>query len=80
MGIASLIIGILSLAGLFLAFLPGLGFLHWMTVALAVAGLFLGLAALARRKKEAAALIGTIWCGLAATAGAVILGIGRGVI
>lgn len=80
MGIISLAIGILSLAGLFLAFLPDLGFLHWLTVALGVAGLFLGLADLARRKNRAAAIIGIVCCSLAMAAGAVILGIGCGVI
>ena len=80
MGIASLVIGILSLAGLFLAFLPGLGFLHWLTVVLAVAGLFSGLTGLARQKNRAAAIIGIICCSLAAVAGVVILGIGCGII
>lgn len=80
MGIASLVIGVMSLAGLFLAFLPGLSCLHWATVVLAAAGLVLGLTSLARRQNRVAAIIGSICCGLAATVGAVILGIGQGVI
>ena len=80
MGFASLIIGILSLAGLFLAFLPDLGFLHWLVVLSAIAGLFLGLADLTRQKNRTAALAGVIFCALAAVSGAGILGIGHGVI
>jgi uncharacterized membrane protein YhhN len=78
LGIASLVIGILSLSGLFLALLPDLGFLRWPVIILAAAGLFFGLTDLTRRR--VAAITGIILCGSATVAGAIILGIGRGVI
>jgi len=73
-------VGILSLAGLFLALLPDLGFLLWLSVILAAGGLFLGLSSIAQRRNRVVATIGTIMCGLTAVAGAVTMGIGNGVI
>lgn len=80
MGIISLLAGSLSLAAMFLALLPDLGVLAWLALPIAAAGVVIGLTAMARRQQRPAAVAGIVCSGLATVAGAVILGIGRGVI
>ncbi|MEN8614388.1 hypothetical protein ABFB09_03750 [Dehalogenimonas sp. THU2] len=73
MAIFSLTIGIISLIGMFAAFLPYLGFLHWFAVPLAMVGFFMGLASLAQHKKRGISITGMILCGFVIVIGTIKL-------
>jgi len=72
MGIASLILGILSLTGVCISLVPLLNILNCFTLPVALIGAILGLADLLREgKSKGAAITGLVLCGLALLIGGV---------
>ena len=66
MGVASLILGILSLMGVCVSLIPFLNILNCITLPIALIGAILGLADLLNQdERKVAAIAGMILCGLA---------------
>ncbi len=80
MGIAGLIIGILSLIGMAVAFIPFLGFLNWFNIPFALIGLALSITGIALDKERNPGIAGAILCSFAITVGAFRLIIGFGIL
>lgn len=82
MPMLSLVWGILALVGMVVAFLPCLGSLNWLNIPFSIAGLIVGIVALAKGEPtgKGAATAGTIMCAIATILGFLRLLIGGGVL
>ncbi len=81
MGIAGLIIGIISIIGFFIGLIPFLGWFNWLNIPLALVGLILSLiGAAASDNFKGPAITGIILCGIALFVGAFRLVLGGGLI
>ena len=79
MGIASLIIGLLSILGMAIGIIPLLGWFNWLNIPFAFIGLVLGIVSVAR-SRNSYGLAGTIMCGFAIIVGTFRLAIGGGIL
>ncbi|MCE2869679.1 MAG: hypothetical protein ACK46K_08395 [Gammaproteobacteria bacterium] len=82
MSFISLIFGIFSLIGLFIAVIPCLGALNWLNIPFAILGAIISTIALvkAERGHEGMALIGLVLCAIAIVAGSFRLFLGGGIL
>lgn len=82
MSLISVIFGILSLVGLFIAAIPCLGALNWLNIPFAIMGAIVSAIALvkAERGQEGMALIGLVMCAIAIVAGGFRLALGGGIL
>ncbi len=81
MGIAGLIIGIITIVGFFIGLIPFLGWFNWFNIPLAVLGLILSIIATGMNERsKGPAITGLILCGIAVFIGAFRLLIGGGLI
>jgi len=81
MGIAGLIIGIITIVGFFIGLIPFLGWFNWFNIPLAVLGLILSIIATGMNERlKGPAITGIILCGIAVFIGAFRLLIGGGLI
>ena len=82
MSLISVIFGILSLIGLFIAVIPCLGWLNWLNIPFAIMGAIISAIALvkAERGQEGMALMGLVLCAIAIVAGGFRLVLGGGVL
>ena len=81
MGIVSLVWGILAIIGMFIGFIPCLGWLNWLNFPFAGVGAIVSGIALATSKdtNRGASLAGLVCCGSAMVFGAIRLIIGGGI-
>ena len=76
-----LIIGILSIIGAFVAFIPLLGWMNWGVIPFAVVGLIISIAVTATsRQDRGASIAGIVLCTLAIFIGAIRLILGGGIL
>ncbi len=82
MGLTGLIIGILSILGMTIAFIPLLGWLNWFNIPFAFIGLAFGISGVAKSRgfRHGLGVTGTVLCGFAITIGAIRLSIGGGIL
>ncbi len=82
MQILALVWGILAVIGLIIGVFPCLGWLNWLNIPFAVAGLVVGLFAFGKtaEKERGASLAGVICCVIAVVVGAVRLVLGNGIV
>ena len=79
MGIASLIIGLLSILGMAIGIIPLLGWFNWLNIPFAFIGLVLGAVSIAL-SRNSYGLAGVIMCGFAIVVGTFRLAIGGGIL
>jgi len=79
MGIASLIIGLLSILGMAIGIIPLLGWFNWLNIPFAFIGLVLGVVSIAR-SRNSYGLAGAIMCSFAIVVGTFRLAIGGGIL
>jgi len=82
MSLISLIFGILSLIGLFIAAIPCLGALNWLNIPFAIVGAIISAIALvkAERGRKGMAMTGLVLCAIAIVAGGFRLSLGGGIL
>ena len=80
MGIAALVLGILSLVGMIVAFFPCLGSLNWLNIPFAGVGLIISIIATVTGKDRAKGIAGLIMCGIAIIFGIIRLIVGGGIL
>lgn len=81
MGIAGLIIGIISIIGFFIGLIPFLGWFNWLNIPFALLGLILSLIGAASSEgSKGPAITGIVLCGIALFVGAFRLILGGGII
>jgi hypothetical protein len=80
MGIAAIILGILSFIGMIVAFFPCLGSLNWLNIPFAVIGLVISIIATVTEKEKAKGTIGIVLCGIAILLGTIRLILGWGIV
>lgn len=78
----SLIFGILSICGMFLAFIPCLGSLNWLNIPFAIIGLLISIVAYTKDdgQPKTNAVAGIIMCALAIFFGMIRLMLGGGIL
>ena len=72
MQVVGFLIGVISIVGMFIFFLPLLGALNWLNIPLAIIGLIISLISIANAKNKGIGLAGAILCSIA-----IVVGIGR---
>lgn len=72
MQIAGFIIGLITVAGMFIFFLPFLGALNWLNVPLAIVGLIISLLSIINARNKGLGIAGIVLCSIA-----IVFGIGR---
>lgn len=79
---ASLVLGILSIGGMFVGFIPCLGSLNWLNIPFAIFGLVISFLAYTRNDNEPKgnAKAGIVMCGIAILFGVIRLMIGGGIL
>ena len=81
MQVLGLVWGILSVIGMFIAFIPLLGWLNWLVIPFAVVGLVISIIATANAKQERGlAIAGIVMCSIAILFGAIRLAMGGGIL
>ena len=83
MQVASLVFGILSIAGMIIAFFPCFGSLNWINIPFAVIGLVISIIALVGVKEgepKGNSIVGLILCSTAIIFGIIRLTMGGGVL
>ena len=80
MSLAGLVIGILSLMGMAVAFIPFLGFLNWFNIPFALIGLALSITGIVLNKERNPGIAGAILCSFAIVVGTLRLIIGFGIL
>ncbi len=83
MQIAALVLGVLSLLGFLVAFIPCLGWFNWFNIPFAVIGLVIGIIALANAEpmeNKSAGIAGIVCCAIAIVIGGARLLLGGGLI
>jgi hypothetical protein len=79
MGIAGLIIGIITIIGFFIGMIPFLGWFNWFNIPLAALGLLFGIIGAATAKNSrASAITGIVLCAIAIFIGGIRLMLGGG--
>ena len=74
-----LLFGIFSIIGMFIAFLPLLGWMNWGVIPFAIAGLVVSIIGVATvRKSNKLGVAAIVLCGIAIVIGAIRLNIGGG--
>ena len=79
MGMIAVVWGILSLAGMGVAFVPCLGWLNWVNIPFAVVGLIISLVAAARPESRGGGSAGAVMNGIAIGFGVIRLLLGGGI-
>ncbi len=82
MQIAALVLGILSLLGFLVAFLPCVGWFNWFNIPFAIIGLIIGIISLAAAEpgeSKTTGIAGLVCCSFAIVIGAIRLFIGGGI-
>ena len=72
MQVVGLILGIISIVGMFVFFLPLLGALNWLNIPLAIIGFIISLLSIINAERKGIGIAGIILCSLA-----IVVGIGR---
>lgn len=74
--------GVLSLLGMLIAFIPCLGSLNWINIPFSVVGVIIGVVAVTTllQDKKGMAIAGIVMCGVAAFLGMVRLVMGGGIL
>jgi len=81
MGIVSLVLGIISIIGMFIGLIPFLGWLNWGVIPIAGVGLIISIVAIASVKENRGlSIAGLILCAIALPVGIVRLIIGGGIV
>lgn len=81
MGIAGLIIGLITIVGFFIGLIPFLGWFNWFNIPLAIIGLVLSvIGAATNDNSKGPAITGMVLCGIALFVGAFRLILGGGLI
>lgn len=81
MNVAGLVMGILSIMGMFVAFIPFLGWMNWGIIPFAVVGLVVSIVGVAvSSDNRGAGVAGIILCAIAILGGGIRLIIGCGII
>jgi hypothetical protein len=80
MGIASFVIGILTILGALVGLIPLLGWTNWLTLSLALVGLILAIIALFVERRKGFAIAGLVFCVLTFCIGIPRLLIGAGIL
>ncbi len=82
MGIAALILGILSIVGMVVGFFPCLGALNWLNVPLATVGLIISIIATVKETgtEQTKGIAGIAMCSIAIIVGIIRLVMGGGVL
>ena len=72
MQVIGLILGLISIVGMFVFFLPLLGALNWLNIPLAIIGFIISLLSILNAKRKGIGIAGIILCSVA-----IVVGIGR---
>ncbi|MFC2001115.1 hypothetical protein ACFLUZ_01260 [Chloroflexota bacterium] len=81
MQLLGLFLGIFSIIGMFIFFIPLLGALNWLNIPLAITGLIISLIAIANAQgSKKAGITGIILCSIAIIVGVIRLNLGCGII
>jgi hypothetical protein len=81
MGIAGLILGVISIIGFFIGLIPFLGWFNWFNIPLALAGLIISIIGAATNdNSKGPAITGVILCSIAIFIGAFRLMLGGGLL
>ncbi len=80
MGVLAVIWGILSLVGLAIFFIPCLGWLNWLNIPFAAAGLLISIVAAGKPESSGGGRAGAIMCTIAIVLGVLRLFWGGGII
>lgn len=81
MGIVSLVLGIISIIGMFIGLIPFLGWMNWGVIPIAGVGLIISIVAIATAKENRGlSIAGLILCAIALPVGIVRLIIGGGIV
>ena len=81
MQLAGLVLGIFSIIGMFIFFLPLLGALNWLNIPFAIAGLILSVIGVVNaRKGRSAGMAGIVLCSIAIVVGVIRLNLGCGIL
>ncbi len=80
MGIVSLVLGIISIIGMFIGLIPFLGWMNWGVIPIAGVGIIISIVAIATAKENRGlSIAGLILCAVALIIGTIRLIIGWGV-
>ncbi len=79
MSITGSIIGILSLIGMTIAFIPLLGWLNWLNIPFAIVGVILSIVGAVEGRDRGVGIIGIILCRIAIVLGSIRLFLGGGI-
>ena len=77
MGVAALVLGILSIVGMVIGFIPCLGALNWINIPFAIVGLVISIVAAVQGDTKGIA--GIVLCGIAIVFGGIRLILGGGI-
>lgn len=80
MSALGLAIGIIVLLGMFIGFIPCLGWWNWINIPVAIIGLIIGIVGVATSPDRAVAWAGVVCCAIAIFFGIVRLIMGAGII
>ena len=72
MQVAGLILGLISIVGMFVFFLPLLGALNWLNIPFAITGLIISVLSILNSERKGIGIAGIILCSVA-----IVVGIGR---
>jgi len=78
MGIAGLIIGIISIVGFLIGMIPFLGWFNWFNIPLAGLGLLFGIIGAATSDSKGSSIAGIVLCAIAIFIGGIRLMLGGG--
>ena len=79
MGVVGLVMGVLSILGMCVAFIPLLGWMNWGVIPFAVMGLVISIVGMAARNNTIAGIVGGLLCVVAVIGGTIRLIIGCGI-
>jgi len=72
MQVVGLIIGIISIVGMFIFFLPLIGSLNWINIPFAIVGLIISIISIINAERKGLGVAGIVLCTIA-----IVVGIGR---
>ena len=72
MQVIGLILGIISIVGMFIFFLPLLGSLNWINIPVAIVGLIISIISIINAERKGLGIAGIVLCTIA-----IVIGIGR---
>lgn len=79
MQVIGLIIGIISIIGMFIFFLPLLGALNWINIPFAIVGLFINIISIINAERKGLSVAGIALCSIAIVVGTGRLKLGCGI-